>query len=383
MLLIRSGEVHDGKGNVFSETDVLIDNGKIIKIGKNLKASENAKVVEAKGKFICPGFIDSLNIWGGMGPGWEDKDLAEHSNPVTPHMNVIHSFDQDGMMFQRVFEYGITAMGLTPSTSNVIGGQIGVFKTFGNHPYKMLIKESVGMRGSISKTIKAVHGKQNKMPMTRMGVVALLKNALIKAKNYDLDKEGTEYNMEHEAMKRVLNKEMPLFIHCNTKSEIEAAELALKEFDINIVFTGALGIKELKNEENKEKGIILGDLTQAMSSYSLDLEIGKIKELKKKGHLVAISCCGDETASGKESLLWNAALYHKYGFEREEILKMMTSIPAKLLNVDDKIGSIEEGKDADILIWTENPIAYFTANLEAAFIDGENTLDTKGATSCW
>ncbi len=89
-----------------------------------------------------------------MGPGWEDNDLGEHSDPITPEMNVVYSFDQDSMMFQRVFEYGITSAGITPSTSNVLGGYGAVFKTYGKHPYEMLVKEKVAMVSSISKETK-------------------------------------------------------------------------------------------------------------------------------------------------------------------------------------------------------------------------------------
>ena len=107
MILIRGGKVYDGKGNILENTDILIEGSTIKDIGENILVSKDTEIFDAKGKVVFPGFIESLNIWGAMGPGWEDNDLGEHSDPITPEMNVVYSFDQDSMMFQRVFEYGI------------------------------------------------------------------------------------------------------------------------------------------------------------------------------------------------------------------------------------------------------------------------------------
>ncbi|NLX62775.1 MAG: hypothetical protein GXZ06_09830 [Tissierellia bacterium] len=175
MLLIKAGTVHDGNGNIFENTDILIKNGIIEAIGNSIDIPENVEIYDAKGKVVFPGFIDSLNVWGAKGPGWEDDDLSELSDPVTPQMDVVYSFDQDSMYFQRVFEYGVTSAGLAPSTSNVLGGYMAVFKTYGDHPYKMLVKDKVGQVASISSKTKIAYGKRNICPMTKMGAVSLQK----------------------------------------------------------------------------------------------------------------------------------------------------------------------------------------------------------------
>lgn len=380
MVLIKNGIVHDGKGNILDGADILIE-GTIIKdIGYDLKVSDSTKIVDAKGKVVLPGFVDSLNVWGCFGPGWGDKDLAEHSNPVTPAMDVVYSFDHDSMMFQRVFEYGVTSAGITPSIGNVIGGNAAVFKTYGDHPYKMLVKDKAAMISSITSETKKTYGPRNIAPMTKMGAFSLLTEALRKAQEYKA-KEDKEYNADYEALQKVLNKEMPLFINCATKSEVDAIEIALKDFDIDVVFTGAYGVHE--DTTKKLKGIILGDLTSGMSYKNTLVDFSAVKKLAEDGMDIAISSCGDDIASGKESLLWNAILYHKNGLDSEDVLKMITYVPAKLLGVDNRIGSIEIGKDADLSIWSDNPIEKYAGKIEAVYINGEDILNSRRVASCW
>ena len=383
MILIRSGKVYDGKGNILEDTDILIEGSTIKDIGRDIEVSGDVEIFDAKGKVVFPGFIEALNVWGCVGPGWGDDDLGEHSDPITPEMNVAYSFDQDNMMFQRVFEYGITSAGITPSTSNVLGGYAAVFKTYGKHPYEMLVKEKAAMVGSISKNVKNLYGKRNVCPMTKMGAIALLKQALIRAMEYD-EKEDKDYNPKSEALQDVLNGKVPLFINCNTKAEMDAIEMALRDFPIEIVFTGAFGLGDNTGSiMANEYSIILGDLANGMAAANSNVDFCGIQKLMDDGIDIAISSGGDNMSSGKESLLWNAILCYKNGIDSEDVLKMITSIPAKILGVEDRIGSIEIGKDADIVIWSDNPIKTYRAKVEATFINGENILNARRVDSCW
>ncbi|MBS3811569.1 MAG: amidohydrolase family protein [Halanaerobiales bacterium] len=383
MILLKNGKIYDGKGDILEGADILIENGKIKNIAKSIEAKKDMEIFDVEEKVIMPGFIDSLNVWGCKGPGWEDDDLSEHSNPVTPQLDVMYSFDHDSMLFQRVFEYGVTSAGITPSTSNVLGGHAAVFKTYGQHPYEMLVKKQVGMVSSVTKTIKKVYGSRNESPMTKMGAIALLREALIKAQEYK-DKDEKEYDPKSEALQKVIKRKLPLLINCSTKAEMDAVELALKDFPVDIVFTGAFGVHDNLGQIFKDNfSIILGDLTAAISYENSKVDFEAVKKMINKKVDVAISSCGDYTASGKESLLWNAILYYKYGLDENEVIKMITSIPAKILGVDDRVGSIEVGKDADIVIWSDNPIKTYNAQIEATFIDGKNILNSRRENTCW
>jgi imidazolonepropionase-like amidohydrolase len=381
-ILIKNGNIHDGNGNIFYSTDILVKDGKIKQIAKEIELNEDIPVYDATDKVVLPGFIESLNIWGCTGPGWGDNDLEEHSDPITPQMNVVYSFDQDNMMFQRVFEYGITSAGITPGTSNVLGGYAAVFKTFGDHPYKMLIKEKVGVVGSVSRTTTTVYKDRNMAPMTKMGTFSLLREYLKKAEAYSTE---MPYDSKLISLKDVVEKKTPLFINCNTNSEIVALNHLLKDFDVDLVLTGAYGVNEnILNMiiDNKLK-IIFGDVTNGMSAASQNLNFDVVRELINKNVPISISSTGDRMSSGKESLLWNAILFYKNGINSSDVLKMITSNAAKILSVDDRIGSIEPGKDADIVVWTNNPIESYDSKAEAVFINGKNVLGVWRMGSCW
>lgn len=381
-MLIRNGTILDGLGNTLPNMDILIEDGKIAQIGKGLEIDDLTVVYDATDKYILPGFIESLNIWGCVGPGWGDNDLNEHSDPITPHLNVVYSFDQDNMMFQRVFEYGITSAAITPSTSNVLGGYAGVFKTFGNHPYKMLVKEKIGIVGSVSRATTKVYKDRNTAPMTKMGTFSLLREYLKKAENYSTE---SCYDPKLMALKQILNKEMPLIINCNTSSEIVALDHLLEEFDIDVVLSGAYGISEdmVDTIVNRNYRVIFGDVVNGMSAASEKISFDVVNKLIQKNVLLSLSSTGDRMSSGKETLLWNAILFYKNGIKSNDVLKMITSNAAKILGVDHRVGSIEVGKDADIVIWTNNPIETYKAKTEAVFISGENILDVWRIRTCW
>lgn len=382
MLLIQNACIQNGKKKSTKTKDILIADGKIKDIQDRIPKTSEMSVENAKGKFVCPGFIEALNVWGAMGPGWGDNDLKEASNPMTPYLNTVYSFDQDSMMFQRVFEYGVTTAGLSPAITNVIGGQVAVFKTFGDHPYKMLLKEEGAMRGSFAAPAKKLYGGRNALPMTKMGMASLIQDMIQKTQDYLKKKEKDILKVSEAAFAKVLQKKMPLFMHCNTKSDIDAIERLLKDVDVDVVYTGAYGVKGFLNKKGK-RGILLGDLTEAMSPHGLLFDAQVIKDLMKQGHDVAISSCGDYGAAGKESLLWNGMLYHKYGFSSAEVLYMMTGAPAKMLGIDKRVGQIAKNKDADILIWSQDPIENFKATLEKAYINGEDVLKDRRTCSCW
>lgn len=372
MIVIKNGLIHDGLGNIIKGKDILIKEGKIAKIAENINEKVTT-IIDADGKTIFPGFIESMSTWGIKGPGWDDNDSEENSKPVNPELNIIYSFDPVGMTYQQVFKYGVTSAGITPGTNNVIGGQMAVVKTYGINPYEMLVKEKIALVGSVSSKVRTFFKNKNIMPMTKMGIFALLKEAIKTGEKTDISEKSKE---EQQVMQKVIKKELALFVNCNTKSEIAALKIALKDFDIKLVYTGAYQIQKNIISPNCQ-GIILGDITNSMTYGNKDVDINQINELIEIGTDIAIGSGGDNFGSGKESLLWNAILWHKKGLKEEQVLKMITSIPAKILGIDDKIGAIKVGLDADLSIWTDNPIKTFEAKLEKVFIQGQDILSLK------
>lgn len=381
-MIIKNGNVHDGRGGVQKCVDILIENGKITKIGKNISAQGD--VVDATGKEVLPGFIDMLTVNGATGPGWGEHDLCEHTNPVTPEMNVVYAFDHDGMNFQQMYKYATTAAGVTPSVGNVMGGSGAVFKTYGRNPYDMLVRENAFAVASITAETKNAYAPKNLMPMTKMGAFALLIDALKKAEKYIEDGDKHDFDPKSESLVAVIRGEKPLFINCGTKSEINAIAHAFAQWKkIKIVLTGAFEIDDTMDILKNASGIAMGDLTNTMSKLNSHVNFTAVKKIAESGVPVAISCGGDNIASGKESLLWNAILWYKNGFDSEQVIKMITSVPAEMLGVSDTIGSIEVGKAADIAIWSANPIETYGAHLDAVFANGENLFETERYVSCW
>lgn len=381
MLLLKNGLIWDGLGNDPYKADILIVDGVIQEIASDIQCEE-AKKIDIEGNMILPGFIDSLNVYGCRGPGWGDNDLVETSDPVLPNMNVVFSFDQDAMNFQEIYRYGVTAAGITPSPANVLAGKAAVFYSYGRHPYKMLIKEEIAQIASVTAAPKKTHGSQNKQPMTRMGSFSQISEMLTKAKGY-LPENG--YDAKLDALQPVLSGKMPLFINCATRSEMKNVLHLMKEFpEIKVVLTGAFGLDFSFTEVEQGKvPVILGDLTDAFSPYGENVNFKDLNSLLQNGAKIACSSCGDSFASGKESLLWNGIQWYKNGIAANEVLKSMTSVPAEILGISERTGSIQVGKSADFVVWSDNPIKTYCAKVRSVYIKGESILDKEVYDSCW
>lgn len=376
MMLIKNGRIHVGNGEVLENADVLIKDGKILKVGQGIK-DEDANVIDAKGMEVFPGFIDTITNWGCMGYSFNDSDNDEKSSPVTPEMNVVDAFDAENCTMQELYRNGITTVGVSPANSNVIGGQIAAFKTYGDKTYKMLVKESVGVKASVTALVKKTYGEKNVAPKTRMGIFSTLKKAFDDAKKYDPEKPGVSKDEKKEVLKRVLNREIPLFVAANTKAEVDSILNFVKDYDIELVIcNGYMAGKSKNSIVSSNTSIVLGEQI-CISDYDNDLDLKEIVDLHKAGVNISISTTGESV--GRETLLWNAINVYKAGIDSEEVLKMITTNPSRVLKIDDRVGTIEAGKDADLVIYTNNPIRYFDAAVTHTIIRGEEVYCKGGA----
>ena len=381
MIVIKNGLIHNGLGDTPIQTDIFIKNGLIAEISPNLNIPD-AQVFDANGMDVFPGFIDTLNLWGTKGPGWGENDNDEKTNPISPELNILYGFDQDNMNFQEVYRYGTTAAGITPAFNNVLCGTACAFITYGRSPYQMLLKENVGMVASVTAGTKKNYAPQNKTPMTRMGSIALLKDALLKAKHYNREKG---YDAKCEALQPVLSGSLPLFVNCSTKAELNSATHLLKEFPaVNVVYVGAYCLtSDFAPAVQGNIKAAMGDYAFAMAKINTLTNFADIISMIEQGHDIAIANCSDNFASGKEALLWNAILWHKQGLSPELVVKAITITPAKLLGIEALTGSIEIGKRADLSIWRGNPIVTYASQIQAVYIGGEEILTKERYPSCW
>ena len=385
MILIKNGCVHDGRGNV-NETDLLVDNGIIVKIGKGLQA-EGAEVIDASGMQVFPGFIDPLSDWGILGPGREIRgnanDNDERSDPFTPQLDVKYAFNGRGISRQQIYAFGITAVGVAPSNNNVFGGQMAAFNVLGVNPMKMIIKEKVGMKASVTESVKQSYGARNIAPMTKMGIFSMIREKLAAAKEYDPKDEKTERDEKLAALKKVLNREMPLFVSCNTPSEIQSVLRATKDYDLDLVFCSGFGVDgSLKELAERKCGLILADPSNGFNKYTRTTNYKEIAELQDQGATVAF-CAADNGFSGREGLLWSALEMQKEIHDAEKVLTMMTYNAAKLIGIDDLTGSLEEGKRADIVLWSANPITSYKGAVELTMAEGKVIYRKGDAMKCF
>lgn len=367
MKLIKSGRVHIGNGKVLENTDILIDKDKIIRIDKDIE--NDCEVIDAKGKDIFPGFIDPISQYGCIDTTFSIKDTDELSDPITPEANIVYSFNDEEIMDERLFEVGITTIGAAPGNKNILGGQMAVFSTCGTNSLKMKLKDKVSVKGSASIVVKDTYGSKQRFPMTRMGVFTKLEE-LFETSKRNIEKE--EKDEKQKVIEKILNKEMPLFMHVKTEAEINAIMHIAKKYDIKLIICGAYEAhKCLKQIKNQNIGVIIGEQNFLNVKAYRGTDLNKISSIMDNGNLMSFSISTDYGVEGKVVYLWNAMAFYKEGVEAERVVEMMTLNPAKMLGMEDSIGSIEVQKRADLVIYEGHPITHYSAKTFMTIIGGE------------
>lgn len=368
MYLIKNGTIHIGDGTILESTDILIEGTKIIEIGVNIKR-EDSKVIDANNLHVFPGFIDPHSSIGALGMPTRYPDNKEATNPINPEMNVRYSIDPDEVNNQEFYKSGITSLGISPDNSNIIGGQITVFKTA---PMKMkdrILAEKTALKCSVSQQVKEEYGKRKILPMTRMGIFHLLEETLRKAKSNKSDK----LSKSDEIISSAFDKgELPVFCAACTKGEITGLLHILSNKNICLNIVDAFGFSDCIEEiKQSSANIILGNINYMSQLEKHSMDLSKVNELIENGNLIAFSNTNGGNSEGREVFLWNGIEVYRKGVEAEEVVKMMCINPAKMLGVDDRIGSIEVGKDADISIFTDHPVSSYKAKVVKSIVNGE------------
>lgn len=367
-MIIKNGKIFTvGSLGVLDKADIRIIDGKIVEIGLNLLNKDNDEIIDAEGLEVYPGFVDAHGHLGlfEWGMGFEGSDGNEMTDPVTPHMRAIDGINPQDRSFEEARKGGVTTVISGPGSANVCGGVFSAIKTYGNSIDSMIVKETIGMKIAFGENPKRVYNSKGKMPMTRMGTVALLRNLILESKNYiakkqkslDEGKVFTELNLKYESMIPVLNKEIPLKAHCHRADDIITAIRIAKEFDLDLTLDHVTE-GHLVADEISESGypcIIGPTMTHASKIELTNKSFETPKKLMDKGVLVAIMT--DHPVIEQQYLPVCAGLAMKdTGLSFENALKAITINPAKIIKIDDKVGSIEVGKHGDIAIFDKNPL---------------------------
>jgi len=374
LLLIKNGKVLTMAGVNYENGYVFIKNTKIAAVGDmaelDLKEDECIQVIDAEGGYVLPGFIDAhchVGMWEDS-MGFEGDDGNEDTDPVTPHLRAIDAVNPCDRAFQEAREAGITTVVTGPGSANVIGGQFAAVKTWGRRIDDMILKEPVAMKVAFGENPKSVYHQKNQSPTTRMATAAILRESLMKAKEYketmnrylqDPDEnEKPDFDLKMESLQKVLNKEIPIKAHAHRADDIFTALRIAREFDINITLehcTEGHLIADYLKEENVP--VMVGPILSDRSKIELkNLTLKTPGILAKQGLSVAIITDHPEIPIQYLSLC--AALAVREGMEETEALKAITINAAKNCGISDKVGSLEVGKDADIGIFDLNPLDF-------------------------
>lgn len=367
-------------GEIIENGSILINEGKIVEVGKDIIAPLDAEVVDLEGRMVTPGFIDAhchLGMWE-EGIGFEGDDGNEAVDPVTPQLRAIDGINPMDISFQEAYEGGVTTAVTGPGSANVIGGTFVAIKTYGNRVDNMIIKNPVAMKIAFGENPKRVYNSQRKSPTTRMATAAILRETLFKAKTYLEKKERAEdpskmpdYDIKMEALIPVLKKEIPLKAHAHRADDIFTALRIAKEFDVDITLDHCTEGHLIADELAKEgKPALVGPTFGNRSKYELkNKSFDTPRILVEAGIKVAIVT--DSPVIPLQHLGLCAGLAHNAGLDEIEALKAITINPAEIVGLADRIGSIEVGKDADIAIFDGNPIKDLDCKTYMTIIDGK------------
>ena len=378
MILIKNGFIKPMVGDDIENGCVLIgDDGKIAAVAAELDAPEGCAVVDAQGRLVTPGCVEAHCHIGldNEAMGWEGKDYNEIVDPLTPHLRAIDSINPMDEAFSRALQGGVTSACTGPGSANVVGGTFAALKLSGKRVDKMILKNPVAMKCAFGENPKRCYGQQGKKtPMTRMGVAALLRELLFKARRYLDDKEAGKnpgFDMKLEAMIPVLKGEIPLKAHAHRADDILTSIRIAKEFGVKLTLDhctdGALIAEELAEEGY---AAFVGPSFGSKTKIEL-----RSKSFATPGALhragVPISIITDSPVIPLHYLPMCAGLAVRSGLDYEEGWRAITINPARQTGIGDRVGSLEPGKDGDVVIWTEDPMKILGAESYMTIVDGK------------
>jgi len=386
MIAIVGGTIVPVTKKAIREGVLLIKGTKIASLGKAMKIPRKAAVISAKGHFVLPGLIDAhthlgIHEVGIREEGWDYNEITE---PVSAQLRAIDAINP----LERGFQYarcgGITTVGVAPGSATPIGGAVAAIKTSGSVIDEMVVKDPVGIKAALGENPKRVGREFKRAPFTRMSTAAYLRSTLVKAQNYlnncdwakTRKKKMPDRDLTVESFIPVLKKKIPLRVHAHRADDIATAVRIAEEFDINIVIehgteahkiAGWLAARHIPVVAGPTIGTPTKVETQARSFKTLRL-------LKQAGILFSITT--DHPFNAIHYLLMGAILAVKEGLDEQSALQAITINPAKILGLDDRIGSLEPGKDADIVIFSGDPFDARSRVIKT-LINGEIVFDAE------
>lgn len=377
MICIKNGTLHTAVSKDTFIADILIDGGKIVKIGKDLSA-EGAEVIDATGLQVYPGFVEAHCHIGldGYGIGYEGHDYNELNDPVTPQVQAIDGINPFDPCMKMAAKAGVTCFATGPGSSNSIGGTFAAIKPVGTRVDNMIVKFPIAMKCAFGENPKRCYQKQG--ISSRMTNAAKIREALNKAKVYKAKIEAAgddasklpAYDQKSEALIPVLNHEIPLKAHAHQANDIFTAIRIAKEFGVGLtlehVTEGHMIVDELAKENLP---LAVGPTFGHASKFELQNKTWETPGILAKAGC-HVSIITDAPVTPLHYLPLCAGLAIKAGMDEYDALRAVTINPAEHIGVADRVGSLEEGKDADVVIVDGCPFDV-TGVIKHVLINGE------------
>ncbi len=375
MLLIKNGHIKPITAPEIENGCILIDdNGKIAQIAEKIDAPAGATVIDAEGRLVTPGIVEAHCHIGLDGIATREKDYNENLNPIVPNVQALDAIDPTEEGLKNAIMGGVTCGCVTPGSSNILGGYACAIKFHGIRVDNMVVKNPVAMKAAMGENPKKRHGATNKKPpVTRMGIAAMLREELQKAVNYrDAKAAGkNSFDAKMEAMIPVVNGDLTLKIHAHRADDLFTAIRIAKEFNLKIsldhVTEGGLIAEELAKENIP---LIVGPSWGTKSKQELDNKsFATAGILHNAGCKICITT--DAPVMPIDKLPMAAGLCAAEGLPIEAAWKAITINAAEVLEIADRVGSLEVGKDGDVVIWTADPLTTIGGRAYTTLIEGK------------
>lgn len=366
--LIKKTTIYPITSAIQYDSDVLIDyDGKIAAIGKNLVAQEETQVINGEGQYLFPGFIDVHTHLGlyDEGTGWAGNDANETVEVTTPHIRAIDSVHPFDTAFYDAISAGITTAHVMPGSANVIGGTTAVIKTSGRRVDKMILRQPAGLKLALGENPKRIHSQGSDSSITRMGIMGILRETF-----YNALRSDDPDDLRVKPILQALRRDIPVRIHAHRSDDILTALRLAEEFNLDVRIEHCTEGHLIADQiEHPGLMVSVGPTLTRRSKVELRNKSWKTsKVLTEYG--IEVSITTDHPYTPIQYLNICAALAVREGLDEETALKAITLHPARNLGVDQRVGSIEVGKDADLVLWSHHPFDYL-AKPNLTMIDGK------------
>ena len=353
---------------------VLIKDGRIIDVGPMAFCPKDDEKYDLSGLTIYPGFIDAhchLGMWED-GLSFEGDDGNEDTDPATPHLRALDAINPADYSFKEALEAGVTAVVTGPGSANPVAGQMVAIKTYGKRVDDMVIKAPMAMKFALGENPKNTYHSKDETPSTRMATAAIIREQLKKAQRYqrdilaaeeDEETDEPEIDVKSEALVEVVEGNIQSHFHAHRSDDIFTAIRLAKEFDLDLVLVhcteGYLNAEKLAEEKART---IVGPLICTRTKPELSNERDENAAILKKAG-VEVAICTDHPEVPIQYLPLSAGIAVRAGMDHDDAVRAITSVPAKILGLSDKIGSIAPGTDADIVAFKGDPLSVYETPL--------------------